>query len=116
MKGMVLIDVCRNNYNNPAIFFKYNVYKYENNIDGLLDCCRAPSDSQISPSPSPGLSVKSNQYLYQTGMGLYHSHGYPQLLHWSTLFCRQISYSDVKICAWFEIKQIYLYFLYLNIC
>ena len=33
-----------------------------------------------------------------------------------TLFCNQISYSDVKKCAWFEIKQIYLYFLYLIVC
>ena len=35
-----------------------------------------------------------------------------KLLHQSTLFCRKMSYVDVQKRAWFEIKQIYLHFLF----
>ena len=33
-----------------------------------------------------------------------------KLLYQSALFCSKMSYSDVQKHAWFEIKQIYLYF------
>ena len=35
-----------------------------------------------------------------------------KLLHQSTLFCSEMSYLDVQKRAWFEIKQIYLHFLF----
>ena len=47
--------------------------------------------------------------LYITVMVTLYSH---KLLYQSALFCSEMSYSDVQKRTWFEIKQIYLHFLF----